>query len=134
MPWTRRQGWPYCRSPSHLVGGVMDASHISQLYALANEGDFQTQRAWLTDDYRHHVLALGIDWEGADAALAGLQKTWQDFDLEWVSERVELYPPFAVSYSTVKSNLRADPFHAVNVYRLEGDLLAEGWVFLPPLG
>lgn len=107
----------------------MDLSRISQLYALANKGDFQTQRSWLTDTYRHHVLALGIDWDGPDEALAGLEKTWQDLSLEWTAERVEEHGVFAVSYSTVKSSLRPEPFKAVNVYRLEGDLIAEGWVF-----
>lgn len=47
---------------------------------------------------------------------------------------MEVHGAFAVSYSTVRSSLRPDPFQAVNVYRLDDDLIAEGWVFIPPLG
>jgi len=105
----------------------MKSDSIKRLYELSNEGDFDGQRALLTENYRHHILGQGIDLDGADATIEAMRNMFAVMKMTWSSDRVEEHGPFAVSFSTGEIE-GLPPFTALNIYRFEGDLIAEGWV------
>jgi hypothetical protein len=111
----------------------MDVSRIKQLYELADEGDWDSQRPLLADDYHHHVVGQGIDFNSADETIDAMKGIWQSLDMRWSSDRIEEHGVFAVSFSTGQIG-DAEPFKALNIYRFDGDLIAEGWVIAPPTG
>jgi hypothetical protein len=100
---------------------------VKKLYELSASGDFDGQRPLLTDGYRHHILGQGIDLEGADAAIEANRDAMTALKMTWFSDRIEEHGPFVVSFSTGQIE-GLPPFKALNVYRFEGDLIAEGWV------
>jgi hypothetical protein len=111
----------------------MRKESIKRLYELSGRGDFDGARPLLTDNYRHHVLDQGIDLDGADATIEALRNAFTALQMTWSSDRVEEHGPFAVSFSTGQIQ-GLPPFKALNVYRFEGDLIAEGWVLSAPPG
>jgi hypothetical protein len=106
---------------------------IHRLYELSSSGDFDGQRPLLADNYRHHLVGQGVDFNSADETLEALKATAATMPMTWMSDHVEEHGVFAVSFSTGEIT-GIPPFKAVNVYRFEGDVIAEGWVFVPPLG
>ena len=111
----------------------MDVERIKELYALASKGDFDGQRALLADNYQHHIVAMGVDIDGADATIAAMRNMSEALPMTWTSDRVEEHGVFAVSFSTGEVQ-GMEPFKALNIYRFDGDLIAEGWVLAPPMG
>jgi hypothetical protein len=110
----------------------VDSDRIAELIESGNTGDFTNKRSWFADTFQFHLPAWGINYSTADEALAGLSQLFHDNQIVQITSRVEEHGVFVISFNTVTSNTRREPIETVNVYRLEGDLVAEGWVLSPP--
>jgi hypothetical protein len=86
-----------------------------------------------TDDIKMHIPTLGIVAQGEvdirDNVIAMLEQ---------VEMRQELHDliadgPFVVCTLRVESTLRPEPTTAVEIFRFEGDKVAEIWAISPPL-
>jgi hypothetical protein len=111
----------------------VDSDRIAELIESGNTGDFTSKRSWFTDNLQFHIPAWGIHYSTADEALAGLSQLFGDNQIVQTTSRVEEHGVFVISFNAVTSNTRREPIETVNVYRLEGDLVAEGWVLSSPV-
>ena len=109
----------------------MKAERIRKLYDLADSGDWEGQRALLADGYRHHILHEGVDIEGPDETIAAVRSASEGLRMTWTSDRIDEHGVFAVSFSTGTIE-GLPPFKALNIYRFDGDQIAEGWVLAGP--
>jgi hypothetical protein len=112
----------------------LDSDRIAELIESGNTGDFTSKRSWFADTFQLHIPTWGINYSTADEALPGLSQLFHDNEIAQTTSRVEEHGVFVISFNTVTSNTRREPIETVNVYRLEGDLVAEGWVLSPPAG
>src|ERR1700733_1873188 len=111
----------------------MNSDRIAELIESGKKGDFTSKRSWFAESFQFHIPAWGINYSTADEALTGLSELFRDNQIVQATSRVEVHGVFVVSFNTVTSNTRRDPIETVNVYRIEGDLVAEGWVHSPPV-
>ena len=103
--------------------------HVKRILDSINGRQYDAMRDVLAPDLKFHAPGLGIDVEGADAAISTVRDFVEQSDIRHELDEIVERGPFAVAFvrSTGRLDGRQMTWDLCQVCRLEGDSISEIW-------